>query len=196
MAHIQQENFIDDLHQAVAALRRGGVILYPTDTVWGIGCDARCAEAVARVYAIKRRSEAKSLIMLVDSEEMLARHVGHVPTEIGDIVDAEAPRPVTVILPDAHGIAPATIAADGSAGFRISHEKYSSALCRELGAPVVSTSANISGHAPASVFAEIEPEIVAAVDYAALYRRDDNTPSRPSKIIKLCVDGTISVIRS
>lgn len=195
---MEKENlrkFNEDVERACEVMRAGGVILYPTDTIWGIGCDACCREAVRRVFAVKGRSESKSLITLVDSVEMLEHHVSSLSDSVRAMLAEPGDRPLTMVLDGARGMAPEVIAADGSAGFRLTREAYSAALCRCLGRPVVSTSANISGHPSAPFFAGIDPTIVEAVDYAASYRRDDTTPSLPSRIVKIGADGTITVIR-
>lgn len=184
----------EDIQAAVECMRRGGVILYPTDTVWGLGCDARNPEAIARIYRIKERCESKALISLVADAEMLARHAGAVPAAVTAMTE-ETGRPVTVVYPHAEGVAAELLAEDGSIGMRLTREEYSSGLCTLLGAPVVSTSANVSGRPSPAIFSEIEPEIVAAADYVATYRRDDNRRSAPSMVVKLEADGTLKTLR-
>lgn len=176
---------------AVSAMRRGRLILYPTDTVWGIGCDACDPDAVSRIFRLKRRADSKAMISLVDSEAMLAEYVD-VP---GGVAPHETSRPTTVVYPGARGLAPNLVSDDGSVALRLTREAYSAALCRALGRPVVSTSANISGMPAARIFAEIAPEIIAGVDYVALYRRDDETPAAPSRVVKLAPDGSLTVLR-
>lgn len=185
----------DDIHKALTVLRAGGVILYPTDTVWGIGCDAKSSEAVRRIFEIKRRPESKALISLVGSRDMLEQTLGR--PVAGDVIDfiASASRPVTVIYENVDGLARELLAADGSAGIRMTGEDFSSQLCRALGRPLVSTSANVSGQPAPSFFNEISPEIIAAVDYVVSYRRDDLTPSAPSMVVKINGDN-IDVLRS
>lgn len=191
-------DIIPDIRAAVSSMERGGVILYPTDTVWGIGCDATCPEAVERVFALKRRSESKSLITLVSSIEMLRHYVAETPRTALDLIDsmAEGDRPLTLILPRACNLAPQVVADDGSAGFRITSERFSAALCDELGRPLVSTSANISGEPAPAVFSEIAARIIAGCNYVARYRRDDSAPASPSKIVKISPDGSITTLRS
>ncbi len=185
----------DDIDQALAAICAGGVILYPTDTVWGIGCDATSSEAVRRVFEIKHRPESKALISLVGSKEMLERTLGApVPSEVIAFIEA-ASRPVTVVYDRIAGLAPELLASDGSAGIRITGEAFSSRLCRALGRPLVSTSANVSGQPAPAFFSEIAPEIIAAVDYVVSYRRDDVAASAPSMVVKINGD-TIDVLRS
>jgi L-threonylcarbamoyladenylate synthase len=176
---------ISDLEQAIRVLQSGGVILYPTDTVWGIGCDATNEQAVARVYSIKEREDTKSMLVLVDSSERLDAYP--------DL--PEQARPTTVIYPNAHGLAKNLIAADGSIGIRITNEAFSQALCRQFGKPIVSTSANISGEPTARNFGQISQKIIERVDYICRYRQDDTSECAPSRIIKIEKDGSIKVIR-
>ncbi len=183
-----------DLRAAVDALRRGGVILYPTDTVWGLGCDACNPEAVSRIYAIKKRAESKSMLVLVNNEAMLERCVEEVPEIAWELLEA-AVNPLTVVYDGARGLAPNLIAEDGSIGVRISHEKFSSDLARQLRKPVVSTSANVSGQPAPRLFCEIDEEIIEAVDYVVHYRRDDTRPASPSNIIRLKAGGEFQIIR-
>ena len=184
----------DDIKNAVEVLRRGGVILYPTDTVWGIGCDATNADAVARVYKIKRREDSKALICLVDSDARLQRYVRNVPSvawELFDCVD----KPTTVILDEAVNLAPNLVAADGSIGRRITQEAFSKSLCYRFQKAIVSTSANISGEPTAQNYCDISQEIIDAVDYVCWTRRQAHKPHRPSSIIKLGKGGEVEIIR-
>lgn len=183
-----------DIERCVEVLRRGGIILYPTDTVWGIGCDACNSDAVERIFALKQRSDSKSMLMLVDSQEMLQEWVEDVPAQALRLI-SEAENPTTVIYDHPVGIAPQLIAEDGSAGFRITGELYSARLCRRLGKPLVSTSANISGRPAARYFDEIAPEIKEGVDFIAGYRRDDNSTHSPSSIVKVKSAGDVVWIR-
>lgn len=188
-------DYTDDLNKAVSALRAGGVIAYPTDTVWGIGCDATCSEAVRRVFDIKHRADSKALITLVADEDMLARHIaGEIPSECLEYIKA-GDRPVTVVYPGGRDVAPELLAADGSIGIRIVHEGFASDLCRALGGPVVSTSANISGEPAPAVYGGIASEIIGAMDYVAVTGRDDSAPSRPSRVVKLTPSGDIIILR-
>lgn len=138
-------------------MRKGGVILYPTDTVWGIGCDATNAEAVARVYRIKQRDDAKALICLVDSDDRLQRYVRQVPAVAWDLIDATTDRPTTLVLDHAVNLAPNLISEDGSVGIRITNEAFSKALCYRMQKAIVSTSANISGMPTAQNYRDIDP---------------------------------------
>lgn len=175
-------------------MREGGIILYPTDTVWGIGCDATNAEAVKKIYELKRRAESKSMLVLVDGEGMLDRIVTDVPEVAWQLIEA-AVEPLTIIYDHPHGVAPNLLASDGSLGIRITHEDYSRELCRRLRRPIVSTSANISGMKGAANFSEIADGIKDGVDYVAEYRREDKGTPRPSNIIKVSDGGLIKVIR-
>lgn len=188
----------DDLNEAVEVLRRGGVIVYPTDTVWGIGCDATNQEAVARIKSIKRRDDAKALISLVSDAAMLERWVDDVPEVALELIDvSEGSRPVTVIYDSpSQLLAPGLIADDGSAAFRVCGDPFAAAVCRRLKRPLVSTSANISGEPAPAIFREIDERILSAVDYVARFRRDDTSVSQPSSIIKISAGGLFKIIRS
>lgn len=184
----------DDIRNAVEVLRKGGVILYPTDTVWGIGCDATNAEVVKRVYEIKRRDDSKALICLVDSDARLQRYVRNVPDVAWQLIDAVV-KPTTIILDNAVNLAPNLIADDGSIGIRITKEPFSHELCFRFQKALVSTSANISGEPAAQNYGDISEEILNAVDYVCYSRRQEHKPHTPSSIIKLTADGEVTVIR-
>ena len=184
----------EDLHQALEVLRQGGIIVYPTDTVWGIGCDATNPEAVARVYEIKRRVDSKALICLVDSEARLQRYVRNVPNVAWEIIEL-ATKPVTVILDGAANLAPNLLADDGSVAIRVTREPFSNQLCYRFQKAIVSTSANISGEPAASNYADIDPELLEAVDYVCTSRRQDKKPHTPSSIVRLRQNGEVEIIR-
>lgn len=184
----------DDIRQAVEVMNKGGVILYPTDTIWGIGCDATNEEAVKRVFEIKRRNDAKALITLIDSEAKLEAYVTQVPDVAWDLI-AVAERPLTIIYDGARNLAPNLLAEDGSAGIRITREEFSQNLCMRMKRAVVSTSANISGEPSPQSFADISSEILAAVDYVCTSRRDEQHNPPASNIIKLGVGGEVKIIR-
>lgn len=184
----------EDALNAVEFLQKGKIILYPTDTVWGIGCDATDDNAVKKIYKIKRRSDSKSMIVLVDSIEMLNKYVDSLEKSVIDIINTSR-RPTTVIIPGAKGLAQALVAADGSVGFRVSRDEFSASLCRFSGSPVVSTSANISGEPTAHNYSEISEEIKDSVDYICMTRREDSEPHLPSRIVKLENDNSITIIR-
>ncbi len=184
----------DDIRKAVETMRNGGVILYPTDTVWGIGCDATNAEAVEKVYRIKHRDDSKALICLVDSDARLQRYVRNVPEVAWDLLEL-AETPTTVILDNAVNLAPNLIAADGTIAMRITREPFSKELCYRFQKPVVSTSANISGEPAAQNYRDISEELLAAVDYVCFSRRQEHKPHKPSSIIKLSENGEVKIIR-
>ena len=169
-------------------------ILYPTDTIWGIGCDATNAEAVQRVYKIKQRADSKALIVLTDSEAKVEYYVSEVPETAWKLLDV-AVKPLTLIYPGARNLATNLLADDGSIAIRITKEPFSQRLCRQFRKAIVSTSANISGNAAPHNFSEISDEIKNAVDYIVTARRDEIKESLPSSIIKLEADGTIKIIR-
>ena len=183
-----------DVRAAVDVLRRGGVILYPTDTVWGIGCDATNEAAVRRVFEIKRRADSKALIALVNTPAMLEHTVENVPEVAYQLIEA-SDRPTTIVYDHGTGVAPAMIAADGSLAVRVTSERISSGIIRGLGRPLVSTSANISGAPAAAFFDEISDEIKRAVDYTCLSRRADRSTARPSIVIKISDNGVFKILR-
>ena len=193
----------EDLQRALGVLREGGVILYPTDTVWGIGCDATNAEAVARIYAIKKRVDSKAMLVLLDVAGKLQGYMDRVPDTAWMLLEAlqqesneaNACRPMTIIYPNAKNLAANLLAEDGSVGIRITQERFSKALCEQLRRPIVSTSANFSGEPAARFFSEIAPELLDSVDYVCKYRRDDITLSTPSSIIKIDEKERITIIR-
>lgn len=186
--------FEEDIKQAVDCLKNGGLILYPTDTVWGIGCDATNPDAVKRIYDLKRREESKSMLVLVDSDGALERIVDDIPEVAWQLIDA-AVDPLTIIYDHPKNVATNLLANDGSLGIRITDEKYSKELCRRLCRPLVSTSANISGNKAPGIYSDISEEIKAGVDYVASYRRDDTEAPSPSNIIKVSEGGLVKVIR-
>lgn len=189
----QMEDFKEDIRNAVNTMRKGGIILYPTDTIWGLGCDATMEEAVQRVFQIKKREESKSMLCLVDAPGRLGNYVD-IPDMTWNLLDA-ASRPMTIIYPNARNIAPSLIAEDGSAGFRLCNDPFCVRLCQTLRHPIVSTSANISGQEAARFFAEIDEEIKNSVDYIVRYRQKDRTPAKASSIIKLGINNEIQIIR-
>ena len=183
-----------DIKKTCDILSKGGVILYPTDTIWGIGCDATNPDAVKRVYEIKQRTDSKSMLVLMDSTAKLDFYVSDWPDIALDLIEV-SDKPITVIYSGAKNLAPNLIAEDGSIGIRITQEKFSKELCRRFKKPIVSTSANISGKTSPANFSEISSEVIDAVDYVVNYRQDDLTPSKPSSIIKLDKGGIIKIIR-
>ena len=188
----------EDIRKAVEVLRKGGVILYPTDTVWGIGCDATNEEAVKRVYDIKQRDDSKALICLVDSDARLQRYVRNVPDVAWQLIDSlqdSGGKPTTLILDGAINLAPNLIAEDGSIGMRITQESFSKELCYRFQKALVSTSANISGEPAAQNYCDIDPRIIDAVDYVCWSRRQEHKPHQPSSIIRLKENGEVQIIR-
>lgn len=184
----------DDIRQAVETMRKGGVILYPTDTVWGIGCDATNEEAVAKVYEIKRRTDSKALICLVDSDVRLQRYVRKAPEVAWDILEL-ATKPTTVIFDDVANLAPNLMAEDGSVAIRITKEPFSKELCYRFQKPVVSTSANFSGEPAAQNYRDISEELINAVDYVCFSRRQEKNPHTPSSIVRVRNNGEVEIIR-
>ncbi|MBR1446465.1 MAG: Sua5/YciO/YrdC/YwlC family protein [Alloprevotella sp.] len=183
-----------DIARALEVLRHGGVIVYPTDTIWGIGCDATNEEAVRKVFALKGRADAKAMLSLVDSDGRLQRYVRNVPDVAWQIVDC-ATNPITIIYADVQGLAPSLLAEDGSAGLRITQETFSRELCRRFGRPIVSTSANVSGLPPPRCFDDIDADLLARADYVCTSRRNERAPSRASSIIKIGRGAEIEIIR-
>lgn len=187
-------DYKDDIREAVRVMRAGGLILYPTDTVWGIGCDANNEEAVRKVYELKRRSDSKALIVLTDHLAKLERVVEEVPEVAYDLIEVTE-KPLTIIYSGAKNLAKNLIAEDGSVGIRLTKEAFSKDLCEAFRMPIVSTSANISGEPTAHSFDEISDEIKNGVDYIVKYRQKDKSKAEPSSIIKLEPGGVVTIIR-
>ena len=183
-----------DIVQCLKTLSAGGLILYPTDTVWGIGCDATNAEAVKKVYQLKQRDDNKALIVLIDSADHLDHYVVDVPMIARELIDV-AVKPLTIIYEGAFNLAPNVLGEKDSVGIRIPNDEFCHRLCERYGKPIVSTSANVSGQPTARTFADIDADIVKAVDYAVEYRRGDTTPHQPSNIIMLGRDSSFKIIR-
>lgn len=184
----------EEIKKAREVIYQGGVILYPTDTIWGIGCDATNAEAVAKVYAIKQRTESKALLCLVDSIQRLQNYVQDFPDIAWDLIDC-SDKPLTIIYDQGRNLAANLLGEDGSIGIRITQERFSHGLCEALRKPIVSTSANIAGAPSPKCFADIDPAILEAVDYVVDYRREETSNPPASSIIKLGTYGEISIIR-
>lgn len=183
-----------DIRNAVEVLKQGGVILYPTDTIWGLGCDAQNEEAVRRIYEIKRREDSKALICLVDSANRLQRYFRRVPEVAWDLIEY-ADRPLTLVLDGAVNVAPNLVAEDGSLGMRVTKEEFSRQLCYRFQKAIVSTSANISGEPSPKSFYDIPEELKCQVDYIVQFARGRKSDGHPSSIIKLTEDGAVTVIR-
>jgi len=184
----------NDIKKALEVLKNGGIILYPTDTIWGIGCDATNVEAVKRVYEIKKREDSKAMLVLMENPNRLNSYVDEVPEIALDLIDV-TDKPMTIIYSNAKNLAKNLINSDGSIGIRITEEAFTQQLIQRFKKPIVSTSANISGDAPAQNFIEINQDIIDAVDYVVEYRQDDLTKAQASSIIKIGTDWGIQVIR-
>lgn len=183
-----------DIQHCLAVLRTGGLILYPTDTIWGIGCDATNQQAVAGIYALKQRAAAKSLIVLLADHRDIVRYTSQPDPNIFDFLKAVA-KPTTVIYEGAIGLAPNLVNADGTVAIRLTSDVFCRHLIKRFRKPIVSTSANISGEPAPACFDDIDPRIVQGVDYVAHHRRDDRTPRESSAIVKWNTDGTHTIIR-
>ena len=175
-------------------MNEGGVILYPTDTIWGIGCDATNEEAVRRVYQIKQRSDSKAMLVLVDSPVKVDFYVQDVPEVAWDLIEV-ADKPLTIIYSGARNLAANLIAEDGSVGIRVTNEEFSKRLCQQFRKAIVSTSANISGQPSPANYSEITEELKSMVDYVVGYRQEEMGHPKPSSIIKLDKGGVIKIIR-
>ena len=175
-------------------MNKGGVILYPTDTIWGIGCDATNEEAVKRVYEIKKRADSKAMLVLVDNAVKVDFYVNQAPEVAFDLIEL-ATKPLTIIYDDAKNLAPNLIAEDGSVGIRVTSETFSNQLCYRFRKAIVSTSANVSGEPSPATFEDISEEIKGAVDYIVQSRQNERAVSKSSSIIKLGKGGQVKVIR-
>lgn len=189
-----KEDFRDDILQALEVLRRGGVILYPTDTIWGIGCDATNAEAVKRVFEIKKRQDSKNMLILLENPSRILGYVDEMPEVAWDLIEFNE-KPLTIIYDKAKNLADNLVAADGSIGIRITREAFTCELLKRFRKPIVSTSANISGEAAPVNYSEIAAGIRDKVDYVVKYRQHEKGNPAPSSIIKLGVTGLIKIIR-
>jgi L-threonylcarbamoyladenylate synthase len=183
----------NEIKNAIETLKQGGLILYPTDTVWGIGCDANNEEAVSKIYALKQREESKAMICLVADERMLIKYVKKVPQVAQNIFDV-AENPMTIIYDDAQNLAQNLIGADKTIAIRIPDDEFCYQLSRKLNGAIVSTSANISGIPTPKSYKEISPDILKGVDYIVNLQKD-KIMAKPSSIIKLSSDGVVKVIR-
>ncbi|SDD63295.1 L-threonylcarbamoyladenylate synthase [Mucilaginibacter pineti] len=184
----------DEVANAFKVLQEGGIILYPTDTIWGIGCDATNTEAIQKIYRLKQRDEAKSMIILLDTENKLESYVQEVNPLAYDLIEY-AENPLTLIMPGAKNISPALIAADGSVGIRVSSNEFCKQLIQRLRKPLVSTSANISGKPSPQYFSQIDQEIIDGVDYVVDIDQHSKEIKNPSTIMKLAPDGRFEFIR-
>ena len=184
----------NEIKKACEVMRNGGIILYPTDTIWGIGCDATNEEAVRKIYTLKQRSDKKSMLVLLDNPVKLEFYLSDVPEIAWDLIELTE-KPLTIIYEGARNLAPSLITDEGTIGIRITDEQFSRELCKQFRKPIVSTSANISGEPSPSQFRQISNKIIEGVDYVVGYRQSDYSESKPSSIIRLGRNGTIRIIR-
>lgn len=185
----------EDIKKAKQTLIEGGIICYPTDTIWGLGCDATNKEAVEKLYQIKKRDPSKSMLVIVDDIGKISTYVKEMPDMAYDLLEATE-KPLTLVLPNAKNLAENLIAHDGSIGIRvIDNHPWCTKLLKQFKKPIVSTSANFSGQKKARIFDDINPEILETVDYVAEFDRDNATPAEASSIIKLGINGEIEIIR-
>jgi L-threonylcarbamoyladenylate synthase len=184
----------DEVAKAFKILQEGGIILYPTDTIWGIGCDATNTEAVQKIYQLKQRDEAKSMIILLDTENKLESYVSEVNPLAYDLIEY-AENPLTLVMPGAKNISPALIAADGSIAIRVTSNQFCQQLIQRLRKPLVSTSANVSGKPSPQYFSQIDQEIIDGVDYVVDIDQHSKEIKTPSTIMKLAPDGRFEFIR-
>jgi L-threonylcarbamoyladenylate synthase len=186
--------FDDDIKESILTLRKGGIILYPTDTVWGLGCDATNPSSIEKIFKIKNRSSNKSLLILVDGEQMLERYVQDIP-EIAFEITSVSDSPLTIIYPKGKNLADGVCSEDGSVGIRICRDEFCNELISRFRKPIISTSANFGGKSTPQCFSEIEEEIIEKVDFVVKYRQNDLQKNSASPVIKLGQDGTIKIIR-
>lgn len=192
--HINYLKMEEDIKAAINVLRDGGIILYPTDTIWGIGCDATNEDAVKRVYELKKRIDSKAMLVLVDSAVKVDFYVSDIPETAWDLIEL-SDKPLTIIYSNARNLASNLLSEDGSIGIRVTKEHFSKRLCERFRKAIVSTSANISGSPSPAFFDEISDEIRDGVDYIVNYGRDDKTRKSPSSIIKLNTNGLVKIVR-
>jgi L-threonylcarbamoyladenylate synthase len=187
-------SFQEDISAALTALRSNGVILYPTDTIWGIGCDATSQDAIDKIFRIKSRDENKSLLILVNSEQMLDRYVHDIPEAAFELMNV-TDEPLTIIYPKGKNLAKGVCSEDSSVGIRICRDEFCNQLISLFRKPIVSTSANFSGLPSPQSFTDIDKELINSVDYVVRYRQDDRRKQAASPVIKFNSDGTIKIIR-
>jgi L-threonylcarbamoyladenylate synthase len=186
--------FEEDIKEALNTLRKGGIILYPTDTIWGLGCDPTNPEAVSKIYKIKSRGEGKSLIILVDGMYMAERYVKNIPEIVYELAEV-SDTPLTIIYPEGKNLATGVCNEDGSVAIRICNDEFCKELISRFRKPIVSTSANISGTPAPGNFSEIEKTLVDAVDFVVDWRQNDRSKNVASPVIRINNDGTIKIIR-
>lgn len=184
----------EEIKKALDTLYDGGIILYPTDTVWGLGCDATNVEAVKRIYEIKKREDSKSMLVLINDANRIPSYIEEMPEIAWDLIEV-ADKPLTIIYPGARNLAPNLIAKDKTIGIRVTTDPFSNLLIQGFKRPIVSTSANISGSPSPANFSEISKEIKKQADYIVNHRQNENEKAKPSSIIQLGTSGQIKVIR-
>lgn len=184
----------DEIAKALKVIQEGGIILYPTDTIWGIGCDAANTEAIQKIYKLKQRSESKSMIILLDTDAKLPSYIKEVPELAYNLIEY-AENPLTLVMPGARNISPSLIAADGSVGIRVAKHPFCEGLIQRLRKPLVSTSANISGKPSPQYFSQVEQEIIEGVDYVVDIDQHSMEIKTPSTIMRLEADGKFEFIR-
>ena len=187
-------DYRQDIDTALKVLRDGGVILYPTDTIWGLGCDATNENAVSKIFEIKKRADSKSLLVLVNGITMLERYVKAIPPAASELIYV-TDKPLTIIYPQGKNLAKGVCSEDGSVGIRITSDSFCTELINRSRKPIVSTSANYSEAPSPRTFAEIDSGIIGSVSYVVSYRQDDATKNKPSPVIKVNSDGSIKIIR-
>ena len=186
--------FNTDIEACLRVLESGGLILYPTDTIWGIGCDATSEAAVEKIFALKKRIETKALIVLIADERSLLQYVASPHIEVFDYIQGVS-KPTTIIYENAIGLASNLLAEDGSVGIRICADEFCKHLIKRFRKPIVSTSANVSGFPPPKVFSDIDIAVKEGVDYVVHYRQDDTVPVEPSAVVKCNKDGHFTILR-
>lgn len=189
-----RNEYSEDIKNSLAVLRTGGIILYPTDTIWGLGCDSTNADAVKKIYKIKKRDDSKSLIVLVNSIDMLSRYVDNVP-DVALQIAGITEKPLTIVYDKGRNLAEGVASSDGSVGIRVCHDPFCDDLITAFRKPLVSSSANVSGEEPPAVFDDISDEILSSVDYVCRYKQDDLTKARASSVIKVSENGVIKILR-
>jgi len=187
-------NFEEDIRKSLAVLKAGGVILYPTDTIWGLGCDATNSDAVEKVFSIKKRVESKSLIILVNGIDMLERYVKEIPHTAAELISV-SDTPLTIIFPEGKNLAAGVCSEDKSVGIRVCNEPFCDELITRFRRPVVSTSANISGKKAPADFSEIESVVISSVDYCVRYKQEDRRKACPSPVISIDKNGVLRILR-
>lgn len=184
----------EEIEKAVAALKKGGTILYPTDTIWGLGCDATNPRAIRKLHKVKQRSDHKHFIILLEDVSKIASYVKAIPETAWDLYQ-QIDTPLTIVFPGARNLSKRVIGADKTIGIRIPKDDFARELVAKFGKPLISTSANISGEAPPMIFRDIVPEILQAVDHVVDYHRDRVNKTKPSTIIRLHENGDFEIIR-